>query len=181
MRIRSMVLLIALMLVSCVPLMAQQQRGDVEIGLQALYAADTEGNFGVGIIQGKLGSFFTDEIELGITPSLQISTFKTTSFDFQTGRTSTSSQTTTTFGAGAFLTYSFLAKDATTVPYIGGQYYKPDFDNSDDKGSAGINGGLKFYLTTKAAFDISGNYIISLNEDATGGMLLFVAGISFLF
>lgn len=153
-------------------LIAQQQQGDLELGLQGFYSADTEGLFSAGTIQGKIGSFFTDEFEMGFFPSLSIATIST-----GTGE----SETTSTFGAGAFLTYSFLSQDATTVPYIGGQYYKADFSDDEDSGFAGINAGVKFYFTKKAAFDVSGNYLFSLNENAEGGLILLSFGISFLF
>lgn len=153
-------------------LIAQQQQGDLELGLQGYYFTDTEGIIGVGNISGKIGSFFTDALELGVSPSLTIATVST-----GTGE----SETTTTFGAGAFLTYSFLMENATTVPYFGGQYFKSDFSDDEDSGAAGINAGVKFYFSRKAAFDVAGNYLFSLNENADGGILLFSFGLSFLF
>ena len=165
--------LIVLILLVPSMLLAQQQQGDLELGLQGYYSADTEGLFSFGSIQGKVGSFFTDNLEIGFFPSLSIVT-SPSGFEGE-------SETTATFGAGAFLTYSFLSQDATTVPYFGGQYYKSDFSNDEDSGYAGINAGVKFYFTKKAAFDVSGNYLFSLNENAEGGLILFSFVISFLF
>ncbi|MBI3111889.1 MAG: hypothetical protein HYZ01_09990 [Ignavibacteriales bacterium] len=164
--------LIVVFLVVPSMLLGQQQQGDLELGFQGFYFTDTEGLIGVGTLQGKIGSFFTDNLEIGFSPSLSIVT--TTGFDGE-------SETTSTFGAGAFLTYSFLSENATTVPYFGAQYYKSDFDDEEDSGSAGINAGVKFYFTKKAAFDVSGNYLFSLNENAEGGLILISFGLSFLF
>ena len=164
--------LIVVLLFAPSMLLAQQQQGDLELGFQGFYFADTEGFFSSGTIQGKVGQFFTDNLEVGISPSLSITTISTGTGD---------SETSSTFGAGAFLTYSFLSENATTVPYFGGQYYKSDFSDDEDSGSAGINAGVKFYFTKKAAFDISGNYLFSLNENAEGGLILFSFGLSFLF
>ena len=164
--------LIVVLLFAPSMLLAQQQQGDLELGFQGFYFADTEGFFSLGTIQGKIGQFFTDNLEVGISPSLSITTISTGTGD---------SETSSTFGAGAFLTYSFLSENATTVPYFGGQYYKSDFSDDEDSGSAGINAGVKFYFTKKAAFDISGNYLFSLNENAEGGLILFSFSLSFLF
>ncbi len=159
---------------------AQQKRGDVELQISGTYftTVGTEGGkFSNGFIQAKLGAFIADNLELGVAPNLNISTFSST--DSFTGEKV--SETETTFGGGAFFVYSFLAGDAKSVPYFGAQYYKSDFSVEDDKGSAGINGGIKFFITEKAALDFSGNYLFDLNEESEGGILLFVGGISFLF
>jgi hypothetical protein len=101
--------------------------------------------------------------------------------------TESGSETTTQFGGSAFLTYSFLARGAKSVPYFGAQYCIQDLIQEDipdeytDKGSLGFNAGLKYFFTRKAAVDFSGNYLFSLNEDAEGGILYFSVGLSFLF
>ncbi|MFQ5825536.1 MAG: hypothetical protein ACE5JB_15970 [bacterium] len=153
---------------------AQQEKGDTEIQIAGTYftTVGSEFTFSSGFIQAKLGKYITDNLELGIAPNISITTV-----DLGFGE----SDTNVTFGGGAFFVYSFLAGDAKTVPYFGGQYYKSDFSNEDDNGSVGVTGGAKFFVTEKAAFDFSGNYLFDLNEDTEGGLLLFAAGISFLF
>lgn len=74
---------------------------------------------------------------------------------------------------------SFLT-DSKAVPYFGGQFFKQSFRDDQDKGSVGVDGGIKFFFTRKAAFDLSGNYLFSLNPDAEGGMLMFGFGLSIL-
>ena len=58
----------------------------------------------------------------------------------------------------------------------GRKYFKQDFSDSEDKGSVGVNLGAKYYFAKKAAFDVSGNYLFTLNKDQEGGMLYFAVG-----
>ncbi len=153
---------------------SQQEAGDLEIQIAGTYLTSigTDFDFSQGTIQGKLGRYITDNLEIGVAPTITITTTDAGFGD---------SDIDVTFGGGAFVQFAFLLGDATTVPYIGGQYFKSDLSESDDSGSAGVTGGLKFFVTEKAAFDFSGNYLFDLNEGSEGGLLLFVAGISFLF
>lgn len=159
---------VVILLFAAGSLFAQQQKGDLELQLAAFYFTSTgeTSSFSFGSIQTKIGNFFTDELEVGVSPTLTI--------------ISSGGETTTTFGSGAFVVYSFLAKNPTTVPYFGIQYYKRDFSNSNDEGNMGIDGGAKFYFTKKAAVDVSANYLFSLSQ-GTSGALLFMFGLSFLF
>lgn len=161
-----------------VPAVAQQQKGDVELQFQGYYfrTVGTELSFGSGNLAGKIGPYITDWLQVGIGPTLSITT--STSFDPTTFEKT--SETTTTFGSTAFVVASFLTRGAKAVPYIGAQYFKQNFDDSEDKGSVGVNAGVKFYFSKKAAFDISGNYLFTLNENQEGGMLYFAVGLSFL-
>jgi len=147
----------------------QQESGDMEFQLAGTYmtTVGTDFTISTGFIQAKVGKYFTDNLELGIAPNVSITTVE--------------GETETTVGGGAFFVYSFLSGDAKSVPYFGAQYYKSDLSESDDIGSAGVSGGLKYYVTEKAAFDFGGNYLFDLNEGSEGGILLFTAGISFLF
>lgn len=165
-----------------VPASAQQQRGDVELQFQGYYftTVGTEFSFGSGTLSAKIGPYLTDNLQIGIGPTLTITTMTESSFDPATLQMKQESKTTTTFGSTAFFVYSFLMRNAKAVPYFGAQYFKSDFSNTDDKGSVGVNLGLKYYFARKAAFDISGNYLFTLNTDQEGGILLFAVGLSFL-
>jgi hypothetical protein len=73
---------------------AQQEGGDVELGLQGWYSnpvGDQSGS-GVGNVTGKIGVFLTRSFELGMGPSF------------------TFSKDATTFGSNFFLSYSFLSR-----------------------------------------------------------------------
>jgi hypothetical protein len=162
---------------------AQQQRGDVELQFQAMYFTTVGQDYkvGMGNIAAKIGPYITDALQVGIGPTVSIITTTSATPDYTTMSVKYESDTKATFGSTAFIVYSFLMKGAKAVPYLGAQYFKSDFDDSEDKGSMGINGGLKYYFTRKTALDVSGNYLFTLNKDQEGGTLLFAVGLSFLF
>ncbi len=164
------------------PAVAQQQKGDVELQFQGYYfrSVGSDLEFGMGNIAGKIGPYITDWLQVGVGPTLSITTTSTTTFNPTTFQVSKSSETTTTFGSTAFLVASLLTRGAKAVPYVGAQYFKQDFSNTDDKGSVGINAGVKYFFSKKAAFDVSGNYLFTLNSEEKGGMLYFAVGLSFL-
>jgi len=179
-------LIISIVLVClCSAASAQQERGDVELSISGLYLKSVGSDFGFssGTVNGKIGFFVTDNFEIGVFPSLTISSTTTTRprFDSRGRIIGEEKETTTetTFGSGSFMTVSLLA-NAKTVPYFGGQFYIPDFDNTDVS-YAGVYAGSKFFLTEKAFFELSGNYLFAISEATEGGLLLFSAGFGFLF
>ncbi len=162
--------------------LGQQQKGDVEVQFQGSFFTTVGGDVSnsVGTISGKIAPFVTSNIQVGIGPTLTISTSATTSIEQGTGATVTKTTTKATVGTTAFVVYSLLLHDARTVPYLGASYYKRDFSNGSDHGWIGGNGGAKFYFTKRTAADLSVNYLVSLNAETKGGMLLFAVGLSFL-
>jgi hypothetical protein len=168
--------------VLAVPALSQQQKGDVELQFQGYYftTVGTESSIGSGTLSAKIGPYITNNLQVGIGPTLTVTTVPEFSIDPVTLQTKTESKTTTTFGSTAFFVYSFLTRNAKLVPYFGAQYFKQDFSDSDDNGSVGVNLGAKYYFAKKAAFDVSGNYLFTLNPDAEGGILYFAIGLSFL-
>ncbi len=162
--------------------LAQQEQGDLELQLQGSFSSTVGADVtsSIGTIAGKFGPFVTSNIQVGIGPTLTITTATTTSVVPGTGTTVAKSKTTATFGSTVFAVYSFLFQDARTVPYVGASYYKRDFSNGDDRGWVGGNAGAKFFFTKKTAVDFSANYLTSLNTDTKGGLLLFAFGLSFL-
>jgi len=151
---------------------AQQEAGDSELQFSGSAVTTTETSNTTVNANVKLGQYFTRSLELGITTSLTAE--YTESTEFREGGTSYSGR------GGAFINYSFISGDATTVPYLGGQYSRNlerDFD--ENKGSAGINGGFKFYFNRSTAFDIGGNYLFPL-EEAGSGLVLVQFGFSFI-
>lgn len=180
---KSMGLFIAVALsFASIDLHAQQKGGDWEVQLQGSYftlvGADVTNN--VGTISGKIGPFVTDNIQVGVGPTLTIATTSITAVPPGGGAATTTSSTTVTVGSTAWAVYSMLLPNARVAPYIGACWYKRDFSNSTDNGWVGVNGGAKFYYTRKAAVDVSANYLRSLNKGTEGGMLLFAFGLSFL-
>ena len=161
---------------------AQQQRGDIELQLAGSYFTTfaTDVSVNVGTVSGKFAPFITDNIQIGIGPTLTIETTTTSTVTPTTGRTVTNSKTNVTFGSTAFVTYSFLMKDARVVPYLGASFYKRDFGNRDERGWVGVNGGMRYYFTRRTSVDVSANYLKTITPGETGSMLLFAFGLSFL-
>lgn len=151
---------------------AQQAQGDVELQFSGslLSTMGQEGrSFTSGMIQTKVGYFVTDRLELGAFPSFLVNRV----------RVGDQTATDTRFGMGIFSTYSFLAEDAVTVPYVGAQAYRIDLTDDDERGWVGGNAGLKFYISRRTAFDVGGNVLLGLG-DAGGTLVLFQVGLSFL-
>lgn len=179
---KTYLLSLALMFGLAIPAYGQQEKGDIELQLQGTFSAtvgaDVSSN--VGTITGKFAPYITRNIQVGVGPTLTITTSSTTTSQPGTGNVTTETQTKATVGTTAFVVYSLLLKDATTVPYLGASYYKRDFSNGKDRGWVGGNGGAKFFFAKKMAADLSVNYLFSLNAETKGGLLLFAVGLSFL-
>ncbi len=159
------------------PAQAQQEAGDLELqftGSVLSTVGQDGGSFTSGVFKTKVGYFVTDHVELGAFPSLLFARVTVEQGDV--------SQTVsdTRFGMGVFGTYSFLMEDATTVPYLGAQFYRIDLTDDNETGWAGVNGGFKFYISRTTAFDLGGNFLMGLG-DRGGALLLMQAGVSFLF
>lgn len=161
---------------------AQQQKGDVELQFQGSFFTTVGGDItnSIGSLSGKIGPFITQHIQVGLGPTLNVTTSTTTTIAPVTLVPTTTTSTKWTLGTTAFVVYSFLLPDARTVPYLGVSYYKRDFSNSHDNGWVGGNGGARFYFTKRTAADISVNYLFTLNAETRGGSLLFAMGLSFL-
>lgn len=174
MRIRIAIVLV-LLLSWQGPLDAQQEMGDVELQFSGLVLSTVGSDVSTtsGILQAKAGYFFTDRVQLGAFPSLLYSRTRVQTV----GGAQTISETKV--GMGVFGVYSFLAADATTVPYVGAQFYRIDLTSDDETGWLGANGGLKVYINRNTAFDVGANYLLGLG-DSQGALILFQLGLSFL-
>ena len=161
---------------------AQQQKGDIELQLAGSFftTVASEVSINVGTLSGKIGPFITDNIQIGIGPTLTITTTTLTTVAPITGRTESRSSTTVTFGSTAFITYSFLMKDTRVVPYVGASYYKVDFSRASERGWLGANAGMRYFFTKRTSLDFSATFLKTLTEQERGSMLLFSFGISFL-
>ncbi len=169
-----------LLVLIALPVGAQQEAGDFEIQLGGSFHSvmgQDDVSTTTGILLAKGGYFLTDRVEVGAFPSL---TFVRTTFrDASWAGGDEETVSDTKLGLGAFVTYSFLAADARTVPYLGGQFYRIDVTDEDEVGWIGGKGGFKYYLNPRAAFDVGGNLLFGLG-DAGGTLLLFQFGLSFL-
>jgi hypothetical protein len=172
-----LVLLPLLFLAWSLPVSAQQQAGDRELQLTGSVLAVTgqdEESQSLAILQAKVGYFLTDRVEIGAFPSL---TYTRVTVQSPFGPIEDSR---TRVGFGAFSTYSFLAADAMTVPYVGVQGYRIDITDSEAQTWFGANAGLKYYFSRNMAFDMGGNALLGTG-DAGGVLILFQFGLSYLF
>jgi hypothetical protein len=159
---------------------AQQQAGDIELQFIAslLGTVGGEGESKTqGTFQAKGGYFLTDRVEVGAFPGLVFTRATVRSPGWPNVPDQTISETR--FGLGVFTTYSFLAADATTVPYVGAQFYRIDLSDEDEGGWIGGNAGLKFYFNPRTAFDVGGNALMGIGN-SDGVLLHLQMGLSFL-
>jgi hypothetical protein len=156
------------------PAGAQQEQGDMELQFAGvLFGTVGQDDISVtqGVFQAKVGYQVTDRVQVGGFPSLLIQRTRV-----GTGQVA-QTDTDTKLGMGVFAVYSFLAEDAVTVPYLGGQAYRIDVTDQDETGWVGVTGGFKFYLSPRTAFDAGANYLIGLG-DSGGALVLVQVGLS---
>lgn len=161
------------------PVQAQQQQGDLELQFSGSVFSTVGrdgGSLTAGLVQSKVGYFVSDRVQIGAFPSLVFSRATVESVGLPEGSETVSD---TRFGLGVFGTYSFLAEDASTVPYLGGQLYRIDLTDEDETGWAGVNAGVKLYLNRTTAFDMGGNFLVGLGQ-SDGSLVLFQVGLDFL-
>ena len=115
------------------------------------------------------GYFFTDHIEVNITPRIMY--MESDAYE------------TTTYSVLANLKYNFFKKGWTTIPYVGLQAGVSSYEADDDSDSAfsyGGMAGLKFFFTEDISLNLEGNYLRTtsdIDEDQTSVLL----GLTFYF
>lgn len=144
-------LLVALVLVNTVAF-AQVQKGDRSITYAVSYIQND--NFQFGILNAKFGRFFSDHLEVGLKPEIQIG--------------GGGDITIFNLGAGLYSTYNFLTADGKMLPYLGadvsgkGGQIVNDIDSDLDiytgQVDVGLYAGLKYFFNERVNFDVSLNY-----------------------
>lgn len=147
---------------------SQIEKGDVALTFNGSYLGTEDYSF--GLFSAKVGRYFTQNIEAGITPQLQLG------------------EGFSAFGLGAYGTYNFLTADAKLLPYAGGSLniFTQSFDGADSFNStdAGLYGGSKYFLTETLNIDANINYTFNLanSQDVDlGGTFIFNIGVGFIF
>ena len=129
------------------PAHAQIKAGDTEIGMFGIMSSDNEADTSSVTIGANVGRFFTDNLE--VKGSFAI-----------TGISDADSNGTTImfFGGGADLALG--GAENKFVPYIGGllnltllTYSDPTTDASGVGFTLDVHGGMKFFMTERAALD----------------------------
>lgn len=146
---------------------SQIQKGDVGLTFNATYLS-TE-NFSFGMFSAKLGKFFTQNIDAGVKPQLQLG------------------EGFSGFGLGVYGAYNFLTADAKLLPYVGAELntFSQSFDGADTFSKTDIGGyaGVKYFLTESLNIDANMNYLVNVANSAEadiGGTFMFNVGIGFI-
>lgn len=150
-------LLISLLLVAVGAAYAQQQKGDAQIQAQAAYI--DVGGVGSGTIFFSGSKFITDNVELGLTPTITFSSFATT-------------LNLTIFGK-----YSFLTPDAKLVPYVGAGITMIDLTGDNATTGFTITGGTRYFITEQINIDLGANLIFVEGQNA----FMILAGLGYIF
>ncbi len=160
-------------------LFGQVESGDKEVSFLGYFSTfvgeDVEPN-GYGSLQISYGRFMSKYLELGIAPTLSFSTIQNE--DNET-------ELKTQLSGSVFFNLN-LAAASKTIPYISGQYYQFRFDIPEDQefsdySYANVGFGIKSFFNEYAAFNTQVIYGFSLAEEAEGGILMILTGLSFIF
>lgn len=138
------------------PLVAQQQKGDFQLQAQGSYYSIA--GFDGGYIYLNASKFVTQNIEVGASPIISIST-------------------ATTLNLAFFGNYSFVTKDAKLVPYAGVQLQL--YNLGSEFGSQtgfGFRGGIRYFISEHVNIDVGPN--ITFMEGTT--LFYFNAGLGFI-
>ncbi len=184
------VLLTALLLVAPSLARAQAKGGDKEVQVQGNVislmqpgSTNTSGSIIFGF-----GYFMSDRSQFLVSPTITISQDKgSVEIDPFTGRvlTGAGSGVTADLGLGAGYRLFFGAQSSKVKPYVGGdiniQSFKTDSGGSiADKTFLQAIGGVKNYLTERAALDFNARFGSSL-KNSDFGLFMFTVGITYLF
>ena len=162
----------ALALVVCLPALAlaQAKQGDKEFLVFANFNSIVGGGNGAngsGNLFFNVGKFITTSNEIGGGPSLTISAGGGSGFN-------------TTVGANGFFRHYMQQKNPRIAPYYGAEASVLDFSNFKTSFYIAGVGGLKDYLSEKAAIDIKGS--VGFNpSNASTWLIAVTAGLTYVF
>lgn len=175
--------LIFLLLVPCL-LVAQVEKGDMELGLFGNYNAPTEGGGGSGVLGVTATGYFSPHFSAGTSITLAMYSGIKDYLDPSAGN-----ELKITPFLGIFATYNFLTSNAKLLPYIGAQFdmtwvetvdYIPTGDPQNPvivlelyEGIYYVGGkaGMKFFVTEMINLDVNFKYqtLVSGPEGYTAG------------
>jgi len=175
------------------PANAQAKQGDSEVLIGGnLFALIGSGSTNTtGQFQFGYGYFFTDRLEINVTPVVSVSSSQTASVNG-----SATSNVTGDLGLGGAVQYFFGAKASKVKPYVGGSLVVQSFKTHDqinpvtfvttsgsisDNLYVGGNAGLKNYFTDRAALDIKASYGVNPKHAGDFQLLQVIVGITYLF
>jgi hypothetical protein len=153
------------------------EKGDKEISVYGflITTVGSDYSYSSGNFFLSYGAYLTDKFLFGIAPGLSVSTSQN-----MAGET----EVNTDFSGQVFLNYNF-AVNKPSFPYVRAAFYQNSFDIPDDgewKDYASVQVGLgyKSFLSERISWDTTLTYGFSLAENADGGLLMLMTGISVL-
>ncbi len=159
----------------------QIEKGDKEISFMGYYGTyisseDDAPAYGFGSVQISYSKFISPLFQVGIAPNINFSTMED-----QDGETTVKAR----FSGSVFFNLNF-SNTSKVIPYITGRFYQMEFDipeNAEfsDYSYAQMGFGIKNFINEYAALNMLGTWGFSLAEDAEGGMLMLMVGLSFIF
>jgi hypothetical protein len=174
------------------PAYAQAEKGDAEV-LVSGFLFSTLASSGPTLTSGSMnfaiGKFVTDTFEVGVGPSVSITSTSVpesrelTGFDSRLNPIFTtipaSTTISTTFGSNFFARKLFGT--AKVQPYVGGNFNVQDFAAAADTSFYGGEAGVKNYFSPKTALDLKGGLGFNAKDPANSGLFTFSVGITYLF
>jgi hypothetical protein len=153
---KQILLILAFALMFSAPALAQQEKGDFQLQAQGSYY--NFAGFDGGYIFLNASKFVTQNIEVGASPIINISTETTVNLSF-------------------FSNYNFVLENAKMVPYAGVQlmFYNLGSSFGSETGF-GLKGGLRYFITEKVNVDIGPN----INFLSGSTLFYFNAGLGFI-
>ena len=151
-------LLIACVLFTSTFAFAQVEKGDINISGSLSFQKFSDMD-GTGLLDTKVGYFFTQNLEAGAN--------LTVIFSDPAG-----------FGLGPYATYNFLTQDAKLLPYAGANLLFFAMDGFNATG-LGVNGGAKYFLTETINID-AGLSLQKTFGDLDGSLFVMRVGIGFI-
>lgn len=162
-------ILLVILLVTVTSVYSQQQAGDFQLQAQASYFSNSFAGqtFSAGSLYFNASRFFTDNIEVGVSPFISFSDQTTVNLAF-------------------FGNYSFLLDNAKLVPYGGVQvmFYELGSDPDFSQTGFGFKAGLRYFITENVNIDVGPNLVfLSAPAGYSEGSTLFqfTAGLGYIF
>ena len=156
---------------------AQARAGDSEIQMFANFSMPSNDVDGAqGTIFVNVGRFVSDVLQIGGGPNIGISKgqgdFNPVTGEIEGGGIDAR------LGINAFVRRYF---GVTRVqPYLGGEFFIPDVADADFTYANAI-GGVKNYVSDRAAIDFKGGYGFLLKDPGSAGLVSFQVGLTVLF
>ncbi len=134
------------------------------------------------------GYFLTKNLEIGFGPTVTHTRTKMTftTFDFFQGEKEEEHIDETTNVSGTVFINLNFATASKTVPYFAAQWFQSDFNPKgeqkfSDFSYLNVGFGIRNFLNEYAALNTSVNYGWSQAENAEGGIILVLTGLSVIF